>query len=389
MDVATTAAASAPLFEYSTLRVIWWLLLGVLLIGFAIMDGFDLGVGATFRLLGRTDSERRVLLESIEPVWEGNQVWFILGGGAAFAAWPLVYASSFSGLYLAMFLLLVALIMRPVGFTFRDKLTDRRWRNVWDTALTIGGAVPALLFGVAFGNLFLGLPFHYDALQRSTYTGGFVELLGPFALLSGVVSLSMLVLHGTTYAAMKVGEPMGSRARRIAQAAALVFIVAFVGAGFWVAYRLSGYHITSVIDRNGPSDPLGKTVAIATGAWLGNFHSWPWMWAAPITAILAAAAAFVLLQARRAGAAFGATALVQAGTIFTAGFALFPFLMPSSSNPNHSLTVWDASSSAKTLGLMLAAVTFFLPIVLIYTAWVFRVMKGQVTLEALHDHEGY
>ena len=389
MDAVTTAAASAPLIQYSTLRVIWWLLLGILLIGFAIMDGFDLGVGATFRLLGRKDSERRVLLESIEPVWEGNQVWFILGGGAAFAAWPLVYASSFSGLNLAMFLLLVAVILRPVGFTFRDKLTDPRWRNVWDTALTIGGAVPSLLFGVAFGNLFLGLPFHYDAMQRSTYTGGFFELLSPFALLSGVVSLSMLVLHGTTYAAMKVGEPMGSRARRIAQIAALVFVLAFVGAGFWVAYGLGGYHITSVIHADGPSDPVEKTVAIVTGAWLNNFHTWPWMWAAPAAALVAALAAFALLQARRPGAAFCATALVQAGTILTAGFALFPFLMPSSSNPNHSLTVWDASSSAKTLGLMLVAVAFFLPIVLIYTTWVFRVMKGQVTLEALHDHEGY
>jgi cytochrome d ubiquinol oxidase subunit II len=389
MDVTTNAFGTAPLFEYSTLRVIWWLLLGVLLVGFAIMDGFDLGVGATFRLLGRTDSERRALLESIEPVWEGNQVWFILGGGAAFAAWPLVYASSFSGLYLAMFLLLVALILRPVGFTFRDKLTDPRWRNVWDTALTIGGAVPSLLFGVAFGNLFLGLPFHYDALQRSTYTGGFFELLSPFALLSGVVSLSMLVMHGTAYAAMKVGDPMGSRARRISQISALIFIVAFVGAGFWVAYGLGGYHITSIINHNGPSDPLRKTVAIVAGAWLDNFHALPWMWTAPITAIIAAAAAFALLQARRPGIAFCATALVQAGTILTAGFALFPFLMPSSANPNHSLTVWDASSSAMTLGLMLAAVIVFLPIVLIYTAWVFRVMKGQVTLEALHDHEGH
>jgi cytochrome d ubiquinol oxidase subunit II len=389
MDVAATAAVSAPLFEYATLRVVWWLLLGVLLIGFAIMDGFDLGVCATFRLLGKTDSERRALLESIEPVWEGNQVWFILGGGAAFAAWPLVYASSFSGLYLAMFLLLVALILRPVGFTFRDKLTDPRWRNVWDTALTIGGAVPSLLFGVAFGNLFVGLPFHYDALQRSTYTGGFFELLNPFALLCGVVSLTMLVLHGTTYAAMKIGAPMGLRARRIAQLTALVFIAGFIGAGFWVAYALGGYHITSMINPDGPSDPLQKTVVVVTGAWLNNFHARPWMWTAPIATIVAAAASIALLQARRSGLAFCATALVQAGTILTAGFALFPFLLPSSANPNHSLTVWDASSSAKTLGLMLAAVTFFLPIVLAYTTWVFRVMKGQVTLEALHDHEGY
>src|SRR3984957_18531817 len=147
--------------DYETLRVIWWLILGTLLIGFAVTDGFDLGVGIIFRFIGRTDEERRALLECIEPVWEGNQVWFILGGGAVFAAWPLLYATSFSSLYLAMFLVLVALILRPVGFAYRGKLGDARWRRGWDIALTLGGALPALLFGVAFANLFLGLPFHF------------------------------------------------------------------------------------------------------------------------------------------------------------------------------------------------------------------------------------
>ena len=182
--------------DYETLRIVWWLILGALLIGFAVTDGFDMGVGAIFRFVGRNDEERRALLESIEPVWEGNQVWFILAGGAVFAAWPLLYAASFSGLYLAMFLVLVALILRPVGFTFRGKLTEPRWRNAWDWALFVGGAVPALLFGVAFGNLFLGVPFHFDELQRPTYTAGFFNLLHPFALLCGIVSLSMLVMHG-------------------------------------------------------------------------------------------------------------------------------------------------------------------------------------------------
>jgi cytochrome d ubiquinol oxidase subunit II len=382
-------SADPPLFAYATLRLIWWLLLGVLLIGFAIMDGFDLGVGASFRLLGRTDAERRVLLEAIEPVWEGNQVWFILGGGAAFAAWPLVYASSFSGLYLAMFMLLVALILRPVGFVFRNQLTDARWRNVWDTALTLGGAVPALLFGVAFGNLFLGLPFHYDALQRSTYTGDFFALLSPFALLSGVMSLSMLVLHGTSYAAFKVGEPMAARARQVGRIASLVYLLSFIGAGWWLGSTLDGYQIVGRIDHGGPSDPTVKSVVLLAGGWLGNFHEWPWLWAAPCIAIIGAVGANLLLRARRAGAAFVMSALVQAGTILTAGFALFPFLMPSSTNPAQSLTVWDASSSARTLAVMLAAVVVFLPIVLAYTTWVFRIMKGRVTLETLAAHDGH
>ncbi len=378
----------STLFDYETLRVIWWLLIGVLLIGFAITGGFDLGVGATFRILGRTDAERRAVLGSIEPVWDGNQVWFILGGGAVFAAWPLVYAASFSGLYLAMFLVLVALILRPVGFTYRDKLTDERWRSAWDVALTLGGAVPALLFGVAFGNLFLGVPFHFDALQRPTVTGTLFGLLHPFALLAGIVSLSMLILHGNAYAHLKVGEPMAARARTVGSVAAAIFLVAFVLAGFWVYSTLGGYEIVGVVPHGGPSDPTHKTVHVVAGAWLGNFHVWPWMWLAPAAAVLGAVGAILSLQARRAGAAFMASVLVQCGTILTGGFALFPFLMPSSTFPGQSLTVWDASSSAHTLGLMLIAAIVFIPIIVGYTAWVFRVLKGRITLESLHGHEG-
>jgi cytochrome d ubiquinol oxidase subunit II len=381
---------TSAFFDYSTLRVIWWLIIGLLLMGFAITDGFDLGLGASFTYLGRTDAERRALLASVEPVWEGNQVWFVLGGGAAFAAWPLLYATSFSGLYLAMFLLLVSLILRPVGFAFRDKLTDLRWRAVWDAALTFGGAVPALLFGVAFANLFLGVPFHFDGMQRPVVTGGFFSLLHPFALLGGVISLSMLVLHGNAYAAMKVGEPMAARARAVGRAASAIFLVAFLAAGIWVSSTLGGFQVTGVIDHAGPSNPMHKTVAIVAGAWLNNFHAWPLLWAAPVCAILGALAAHALLHLRRAGAAFMASVLVQAGTILTGGFALFPFLLPSSTFPNQSLTVWDASSSAKTLLIMLGAVIVFLPIILLYTSWVFRVVRGRVTLENMHEHEdGY
>ncbi len=376
------------LLDYATLRVIWWLILGLLLIGFAVTDGFDMGLGASFTIVGRTDAERRALLASIEPVWEGNQVWFVLGGGSAFAAWPLLYATSFSGLYLAMFLVLLALILRPVGFAFRDKLSSQRWRSVWDIALTLGGALPALLLGVAFANLFLGIPFHFDTLQRPVVTGSFFNLLHPFALLGGVISLSMFLLHGSAYAALKVGEPMAARARLIGRIASAVFLAAFLSAGFWAHSALAGYSLISVIDHNGPSDPTHKTVAFVAGAWSNNFRLWPWMWAAPACAVLGGLAAHGLLHTRRAGAALAASVLVQAGTILTGGFALFPFLMPSSSFPNHSLTVWDASSSAKTLLLMLGAVLVFLPIILAYTGWVFRVLRGRITLENLHDHEG-
>lgn len=374
--------------SYEALRIVWWLLLVALLVGFAITDGFDLGVGAIFRFLGRTDEERRALLASVEPVWEGNQVWFILGGGAAFAAWPLLYAASFSGLYLAMFLVLVALILRPVGFAFRDKLGDPRWRALWDWALTIAGIVPAMLFGVAVGNLFRGIPFHFDELMRPVYTGAFIGLLHPFALLVGVVSLSMLICHGAVYAALKVGAPMEQRAIAAGRLAVVVYVIAFLLAGVWLAHGIAGDHIVGRLDPSGPSNPLLKQVQVAPGAWLGNYEQHAALWILPALAVIAAAAVWVLLGRARAGAAFIASALMQAATVATAGAALFPFLMPSSSAPDQGLTVWDASSSAGTLLIMFVAVLVFLPIVLLYTSWVFRRLRGRITLETLRRHSG-
>jgi len=372
------------MLEYATLRVIWWLLLGALLIGFAVTDGFDLGVAVLFRWLGRDDDERRVLLETIEPFWDGNQVWLLLGGGAVFAAWPLLYAASFSGLYLAMLLLLLALILRPVGFFFRNKIAEPRWRNAWDWALFVSGSVPALLFGVAFGNLFLGVPFHIDDLGRPVYTGAFISLLHPFALLAGVASLSMIAMHGASYAALKVGEPMAARARRAASIAGVVLLVAFTVAGVWLM-SLKGLRISGAIDAAGPSNPLRKTVEAAAGAWLGGFAARPAFWLAPLVTYAGVLATLALLRVARPGLAFVASSLATAGVILTAGLALFPFLLPSSSIPGASLTVWDASSSQRTLFIMLIATLLLLPIVLIYTSWVFHVMRGTVTLEHVRE----
>jgi cytochrome d ubiquinol oxidase subunit II len=374
--------------DYETLRVIWWLILGTLLIGFAVTDGFDLGVGIIFRFVGRTDEERRALLECIEPVWEGNQVWFILAGGAVFAAWPLLYAASFSCLYLAMFLILIALILRPVGFNFRNKLPHPRWRNFWDWTLLIAGALPALLFGVAFGNLFLGIAFHFDELMRPVYTAGFLNLLQPFALLAGVVSLSMLVLHGASYAALKAGEPMSARAASIGAAAASAFVIAFAAAGAWLAIGLDGHTISSGADPSGPSSPLLKSVVVLRGAWLGNYREHEILWLAPLIALLAAMVGGIMLRLGRPGAAFISSCLTVTATILTAGIALFPFLLPSSTDPDQGLTIWDASSSAKTLFIMLLCVIVLLPIVLAYTAWVFHVLRGRITLEYMRKHGG-
>ncbi len=372
--------------DYEALRVIWWGLLGVLLIGFAIFDGFDLGVAMLLHFVGRNDRERRVLINAIGPVWEGNQVWFILGGGAAFAAWPPLYAASFSGFYLAMFVVLLALILRPVGFKFRSKMGDPRWRSLWDWALFIGGAVPALIFGVAFGNLLLGVPFYYDAeLRPFFYGGGFLDLLSPFALLCGLVSVAMLVMHGAVYTAIKTAGVLEERARRIGIAAGLVTFALFGLGGFAVANWVNGYVVTSSIDPLGPSNPTLKTVAVEPGAWLNNYETYPWMIVAPILGLAGALAAAALLHARRHGAAFIASAASLTGIVTTPGLAMFPFILPSSRAPDTSLTVWDASSSPATLLIMLIAVIIFMPIVLAYTAWVYRVLRGQVLPEHLDE----
>jgi cytochrome bd ubiquinol oxidase subunit II len=361
--------------SYEILRVVWWALLGILLIGFAIMDGFDLGTAALLPFVARNDIERRVAINTVGPVWEGNQVWFILGGGAIFAAWPALYAASFSGFYLAMFLVLATLILRPVGFKYRSKVNSDRWRIFWDYALFAGGIVPALVFGVAFGNLFEGVPFGFDSDLRMHSTITLLSLLNPFALLVGLVSLSMIVLHGAVWLNLKTDGAVKARAHAIIPYAALVFAILFAVAGLWLS-RLQGFEISGQIAHDGPSNPLNKTVTLVRGGWFANVALHPALLLTVAVAYLGAIGS-VLLRARP-GLAFIASALVPFGTIATAGMALFPFLMPSSSDPNESLTVWDASSSQLTLSIMLGSVVVFLPIVLAYTAWAYYVMRGPV-----------
>jgi cytochrome d ubiquinol oxidase subunit II len=373
------------LFDYFTLKIIWWLFVGVLLIGFAIMDGFDLGVGTLLPFVAKTDDERRVMINSIGPTWEGNQVWFITGGGALFAAWPLVYSAAFSGFYWALLLVLFALFFRPVGFEYRSKLPAPRWRSAWDWGLFVGGAVPSLVFGVAFGNLLQGVPFTFDELLRPYYSGSFFGLLNPFALLTGVVSLSMLVMHGAVYLQMRTEGEISSRARAAVRIFGIVFIAAFVLAGIWQAYGAVGYRMVASPDPGTSFSPLVKTAEKAAGAWMANYAAHPWMWLAPALAVGGGLLALLLSGGGRGGAAFVCSAAALAGTILTAGFAMFPFVMPSSTFPNASLTVYDAVSSHRTLNLMFVAVVLFLPVVLLYTSWVYSVLRGKVTEKRIKE----
>lgn len=368
------------MLDYETLKLAWWVLVGVLLIGFALTDGFDLGAMLIMPAVARSDTERRVVINAIAPHWDGNQVWLITAGGALFAAWPLVYSAAFSGLYWALLLVLFALFVRPVGFDYRSKLGNTRWRQSWDWALCIGALVPSLVFGVAFGNLLLGVPFQFDDTLRSSYQGNFWQLLSPFGLLAGVVSLSMLGLHGGSWLMLRTGGVISQRASLLVRGLAALYLLAFIGAGLWLWLgHIEGLTIASNLDVGSSLNPLGKVVTASNHGWLANYGAHPITLAAPLLGIAGALLAMLCAGGKRSAGAFLGSSLAIVGTLCTAGFALFPFVMPSSLDLASSLTVWDAVSSQKTLGIMLVAACIFVPLILCYTTWCYVKMWGKVT----------
>ncbi|WP_312530099.1 cytochrome d ubiquinol oxidase subunit II [Paracoccus sp. (in: a-proteobacteria)] len=380
------------MISFEMLRLLWWGLMGFLLIAFALTDGFDMGVGALLPFVAKTDVERRVVINTVGPVWEGNQVWFILGGALIFAAWPPLYAISFSGFYFAMFLILGALILRPVAFKYRSKREDPRWRERWDWALFIGGALPALLFGVAVGNVLLGVPFHLTpdlmAVPDASPLMRFLGLLRPFALLCGVVSLAMLVMHGAAWIVVKTTGEVQARARWFGGRAALIAVLGYVLAGVWMWLGVTGYHYPGAVPHDGPSNPLFHEV-VRAGSWLEAYQTRPWIVIAPILGIGGCLWAWFALQNGRELLAMLGSKLAIFGMISSVGLVMFPVILPSSTAPGSSLTVWNASSSHLSLFVMLVAACFFLPLIILYTAWVYRVLWGKVTPEEVQDPESH
>lgn len=376
------------MIEYEMLKIIWWVLVGVLLIGFALTDGFDMGSMAIMPFVGKTDEERRVAINTIAPHWDGNQVWFITAGGAIFAAWPMIYATAFSGMYWALLLVLFALFLRPVGFDYRSKLENTKWRESWDWGLALGGAVPALVFGVAFGNMFLGVPFTFDETIRSHYTGSFFALLNPFALICGIVSLAMLSAHGGAWLMLRTDGDLRLRSAKTTQIMGIVYLVAFLAVGVWLYFgNIQGYSLVNPYDTNGVANPLAKQV-IATDnhGWFNNYATYPITVLAPVVALFGSVLIILGGTKNKAGMSFLGSSLTVTGTILTAGFALFPFLMPSSIDPNHSLTMWDAVSSKTTLTVMTVVAVIFVPIILGYTTWCYYKMWGVISNKHIQEN---
>ena len=374
------------MFDYEMLRLVWWVLVGVLLIGFAITDGFDMGVGALLPFVGKKDVERRVMLNTMGPHWEGNQVWLVTAGGALFAAWPMVYAAAFSGFYIAMILTLMALFFRPVGFKYRSLQEGAQWRTSWDWALFAGSAIPPVIFGVAFGNLLQGVPFSFNQFLMLTYHGNFFGLLNPFGLLAGLVSLFMIVTQGAAWLMMKTEGEVLARSRTAAMIFSLLTLVLFALAGVWVS-GMDGYVIVGAVATDAVTNPLHKEVVVQAGAWMQNYNLYPWMIAAPVLGLVMCLLTAVAAKLDKGWVAFLFSSLAIAGIILTAGFSMFPFVMPSSLEPSQSLTMWDATASFNTLKVMTVVAVVFVPTVLTYTIWTYIKMFGRVSNKHIEDNQ--
>lgn len=374
------------MFDYEMLRLVWWVLVGVLLIGFAITDGFDMGVGALLPFVGKKDVERRVMLNTMGPHWEGNQVWLVTAGGALFAAWPMVYAAAFSGFYIAMILTLMALFFRPVGFKYRSLQEGAQWRTSWDWALFAGSAIPPVIFGVAFGNLLQGVPFSFNQFLMLTYHGNFFGLLNPFGLLAGLVSLFMIVTQGAAWLMMKTEGEVLARSRTAAMIFSLLTLVLFALAGAWVS-GMDGYVIVGAVATDAVTNPLHKEVVVQAGAWMQNYNLYPWMIAAPVLGLVMSLLTALAAKLGKGWMAFLFSSLAIAGIILTAGFSMFPFVMPSSLEPSQGLTMWDATASFNTLKVMTVVAVVFVPTVLAYTIWTYIKMFGRVSNKHIEDNQ--
>ncbi len=367
------------MLDYMTLKMIWWALAGLFLIGFALTGGFDLGIATLLPFIGKNDDERRVVINSIGPFWDGNQVWLVTVGGVFFAAWPLIYAAAFSGFYFAMMLLILALILRPVGFDYRGKIANPAWRRFWDRVLFISGLLPALVFGVAFGNLLQGVPLSFDAYMRPSYDGMFIALFNPFALLCGLVSLAMLIQHGAAFLRLRTesSSPIYQRGGAALRWSALFYALLFILGGIWVS-QMEGFRLVAMPDPGAVVTPLMQEVERGKGLWLANYSRFPVVGLIPVLALLGAGAAWWFGGRNRDRLAFLSSGLCVSMTVIIAPASMFPFLMPSNVAPSQSLTVWNAVSSRLTLEIMLYASIILLPIVLLYTGWVYRVMGGRL-----------
>ncbi len=369
------------MIDYELLKIIWWCIFGFLLIAYMVTGGMDIGVSFLLPFIGHTDQERRLVINAIGPTWEGNQVWLITLGAGLFAIWPVAYGTIFSSMYLAFVLVLIMLILRPPGIDYRSKINSHLWRSVWDVSLFSSGLILSLGFGAVIGNLFAGLPFHFDADMRLVYEGTFVSILTPNGLLFGVVTLFMFGLQGALFLQHKLEDAVAQRAKNIVKIFAIGFVCFAVAAGINVVLWVPGYEIVQIPALNTMFMVNKKIVKVVLSGWAQNYANFPWLWIFPISCLIITRLVVRLSQKDMPGRALLLNSLGMACAAITVGCAMFPFILPSISKPNHSLTIWDVCASQLTLQCALIVTILLVPVILLYTAWVYRVMRGKVKIK--------
>lgn len=362
------------IFDYTTLKIIWWVILGALIIAFAIVIGCDLGIAMLLSFLGKNDNDRAAILNATVPICRANQLWFILIGGAVVAAWPMVYAVSFSSMYFVLLMIIFALFLRPIGFNFRGLLPDEKWRYNWDKVLFIGGLVPAFAFGVAFSNLLKGIPFHLESDLQIVYPGNIWAFLDPFSVLAGLISLSMLFMQGAVYYQFKSEGKINLRTKKIILFFTISALVLFAIVSYWTTF-ISGYHISSEVFPNALPKPLSSIVKQDSGLWLDNYGHLPYLWYLPASVFVSGLLTIIFSRLNKPAYAFAFSSITIGAIVLTAGCSMFPFIIPSSISPNSSLTVWDYSSTQDRLNLMIWELAIFLPLMAMYSCWTFRVLR--------------
>ena len=357
-------------FDLEALRLIWWALLGVLMLGWVLCEGLTLGVVMLLPLLDIGAEERPQLLKIIAPSSLGNLAWLVVLVTVLFAAWPIVYAISMSSFYLLLWLVLLALLIRPLALYFLDACDDVQWQRYGHKLLVASGLVPGALFGLLIGNLLKGIPFHLDSDMRILFLGDFAGLFNLFAMLVAATTLALLVMYGAMFLQLKTTDALQQQAKAITLRAGVAFLVLFAAAGMWITH-LEGYHISSEIFSNAVSNPLAKFVKRGEGLWLDNYEHLPILWGIPTLAFIGAIATLLLAHWHKTYWALLSCAVCVTMVMLTFGVSLFPFLLPSNISLNSSLTIWDSSASQITLQSLLWVGIFALPLMLICSRWVF------------------
>lgn len=366
--------------SYGVLKIIFWCILCFLFSGFAIMDGHVIGVGSLLPFLGKTDEERRVIINAVASHWEGNQVWLISGVGLTFAAFPLIYSTLFSVFYWVIIIALWTLFLRPVGFDYRSKIQDIRWRKFWDFILFLGSFIPSIVFGIIVGNLLQGIPFYFNEQMVSFYLGSFSDFLNPFAIFCGIISSLILIFHGAIYLMHITEDSIYDRSYKVVKFTGILILILFSIAGLIIYYYIPGYHVSSHIDISSYSTPLDKKVIREVGLWLYNYKS-PFTIIIPIFAYIGILLAIFFEKYKKTLLSFVFSSIGVSSIVLTVALSMFPFILPSSyGSYTSSLTVWDSVSSKRSLIVMLLVIILFVPMILFYTRWAYKVLSGKITV---------